>query len=104
VSLDRGRRLTARHVSREVLRRALAVEIIRNGIERPALELAVPGTLLRDVRHLARGMSRDDCLIMLGNMAMMARGFAAEIQADRLEELFAELDELGDFLEQLAGA
>lgn len=40
-------RCSARRVSRDVMRRALAVEIAHAGIDRSALELAVPGTLLR---------------------------------------------------------
>lgn len=97
-------RLTARRVAREALRRALAVEIAHAGIDRSALELAVPGALLREIRHLARGMSRDDCLIMVGHLAMLVRIFAAEVPIARRDQMLAELDDFERGLDQLAGA
>lgn len=90
----------AHSVSRDLMRRALALELAHNTLSTSAASLATPGELIRTLRQMSRGMGRDDCLLMLGHMAMMVRLFADEVPTARRDQMLAALDDFDAGLRQ----
>lgn len=90
----------ARDLATEMMRRAVAIELGHVTLNASVAELAVPGELAQTARHLARGMSRDDVLIMLCHMALMVRMFAAEVPVGRRDQMLAELDDIDAMFDQ----
>jgi hypothetical protein len=74
------------------MRRALAIEMAHAALDRNVLELALPDGLHGDIRYLARGLSREEMLIVAGHLALMVRMFAAEVPVGRRDQMLTELD------------
>lgn len=87
-----GRKL--RQIPKALLRIALARELSHAVMSMSMTDLADGPQLQRTARHMARGMGREDVLMMLLHATMLTRIFAAEVPVARRDQILAALDEL----------
>lgn len=72
--------------------RAFAIDLGHSSLDRPQAELMIPDAFSREIRHMVRGLSRDDLVTVAGHLSLMVRLFADNVPVAERDQLLAALD------------